>query len=86
MKILIDTESPGNNLNYDISAVPHGMSIYEIFRLYHEVGILLYDSTQGERPMLMIQTLPVEIKDTAPKLENAIFGIPKKRNHGRVGN
>jgi len=37
---------------YDISAIPHGLDLGELYRIFNDYGMLFYDSSRGDNPTL----------------------------------
>lgn len=58
-------------LEYDLCSVPPGMTMDEILRLYSTIGLLLYDSSKGNPPHVIVRH-----NYGGLTAENIIFGIP----------
>lgn len=51
-----------NKVTYDVTSIPKGLTLDEIFKVYEKTGVLLYDSNRGPRPQIIKLTKRRKLK------------------------
>ena len=51
-----------NKVTYDVTSIPKGLTLDEIFKAYKKTGVLLYDSNRGPRPQIIKLTKRRKLK------------------------
>jgi len=59
---------------YDISALPMGSDVDQVFYVYHKTGVLFYDSKRGEAPKFQYNNKRTRIRDTSKVMGAYDFG------------